>query len=471
MRKIILILSVTTLWNIGLFANNSTKAGTESDSITSIVLSSDINSLQKNDSAKLTITIVPKEVTADITLSSKNGNTIKEVNNQWVVYPVKNGEDTITAKTKDGNHTGTCSITVSGVNDTVSKSPNPSTTKTIPSQSKDSIKLDNHNISLTMNGNSILLKAASNKNLNWKSKHNNVIVMLTKKTNTEYKISPNTVGGDTIIVSVIDNLTISDSCIVKVNPNQAFVDSITIHNLNDSIIKLNTTITNCNTQIVNLETNKNNSFILICVFAVLALVFITLFILEKIDPKKQKKIRQREIKDTTNEEEGWRKENVELKKNVDSLSYENKRLKNENKGLQEENQAFRDEIAKDQQMQKTKDRLQTPPEQPSYIPSPPPQPQLLYADSIFEGKFNHVSEKIDDDPIFELKLDSPNGTSATVRIHEPSYRRVIANPAFLVGCEKYVLGNTTVTLLREGKAVKESDGKWKLTIVPEVQIS
>jgi len=100
------------------------------------------------------------------------------------------------------------------------------------------------------------------------------------------------------------------------------------------------------------------------------------------------------------------------------------------------------------------------------------QPKSLYADTIVDGRFNRVKEESDDDTIFELKLARSDDKRAVIIVYPPAYRRVIANNSFLEGCEKQLLGNTEVTMLREGIAQKdESNGKWIITTTPEVKIS
>jgi hypothetical protein len=100
-----------------------------------------------------------------------------------------------------------------------------------------------------------------------------------------------------------------------------------------------------------------------------------------------------------------------------------------------------------------------------------PQSLSLYADSIFDGKFNHVQETPNEDTIFELKLNHAGDTRASVVVYCEAYRKVIANPAYLEGCEKQVLGNNNVTIRREGVAIKDGNGNWIISTKPEVKIS
>ncbi|MDR1848011.1 MAG: hypothetical protein LBR17_07865 [Bacteroidales bacterium] len=102
------------------------------------------------------------------------------------------------------------------------------------------------------------------------------------------------------------------------------------------------------------------------------------------------------------------------------------------------------------------------------------QPKTLYADAIIDGKFHRVKEVADESETnFELKLNRASDTTAKVVVYQGAYRRILANPSFLEGCEKQLIGNnyTAVSMLKDGVAQKESDGKWRITTTPEVKIS
>lgn len=86
--------------------------------------------------------------------------------------------------------------------------------------------------------------------------------------------------------------------------------------------------------------------------------------------------------------------------------------------------------------------------------------KMLFADSIVNGKFNRVKELPSDDSIFELNLKGDSNASVT--IFKQAYNKVLANPSYLEGCEKQMLGNTSVYIDREGTAEKDDNGKWKL---------
>ena len=89
-------------------------------------------------------------------------------------------------------------------------------------------------------------------------------------------------------------------------------------------------------------------------------------------------------------------------------------------------------------------------------------PTVLYADAIIEDCFAKIREVPNDDTMFILNLQGEN--SADFSIYKTSYQRVIANPAFLEGCEKQILGSSTLEIVSKGTAQKDaSNGKWKVT--------
>lgn len=97
------------------------------------------------------------------------------------------------------------------------------------------------------------------------------------------------------------------------------------------------------------------------------------------------------------------------------------------------------------------------------------QVQLMYADYIDEnGVFSHVTEKPDDDTFFVLTMRGDDYASIT--LYQQAYGKIIANPAFLEGCEKQIIGSTTVIVTDEGVAKREGNGKWRVTQKAIVEI-
>ena len=92
----------------------------------------------------------------------------------------------------------------------------------------------------------------------------------------------------------------------------------------------------------------------------------------------------------------------------------------------------------------------------------------LYADSIIDGVFSHVKEQENDDTVFVLKLKSE--TDASITLYRGAYNKVLANASYLEGCDKQLIGNNSVEIIREGKAEKGFNGKWKVLSPLKVEI-
>ena len=92
----------------------------------------------------------------------------------------------------------------------------------------------------------------------------------------------------------------------------------------------------------------------------------------------------------------------------------------------------------------------------------------LYAEAIMDGVLMKVRDKIGDDTIFELELQNKDIASLTIL---PSvYQRIIANSAYIDGCDKQITGNTIVKVT-PGKAICNDQGKWIVSEKPIVFIS
>lgn len=83
----------------------------------------------------------------------------------------------------------------------------------------------------------------------------------------------------------------------------------------------------------------------------------------------------------------------------------------------------------------------------------------LYADFINDNYFNKVTDKPTEDTVFELHIQKNN---ADFTIFPDATPRIIHNPAFLEGCEKQVIGNTSVEVKENGRAQIQPDGKWSI---------
>lgn len=162
--------------------------------------------------------------------------------------------------------------------------------------------------------------------------------------------------------------------------------------------------------------------------------------------------------------EHYKSKSADLENEKGSLFSGKSNLSAEIEKLKDENIKLRTEIYQNQQKQKSNDEPK-----PQLVAQP--QSLSLYADAIIDGKFNRVTEEPDSRSIFELKLAKAHDTRATVIVYPAAYSRIIANPSFMEGCEKQVLGNTVVTIIHEGIAQKDSSGKWSLITIPRIKIS
>jgi len=145
-----------------------------------------------------------------------------------------------------------------------------------------------------------------------------------------------------------------------------------------------------------------------------------------------------------------------LRKELDEIKEENKKLTNRINELERKNEKLLQEnielgIKIENYQYKTKSVIA--PSQTSI--------STLYSDVIIDGFFNQLRETPNEDTIFELYLQ--NSQTATFTLHSIAYKRVIANPSFLEGCDKQVLNNAqNVKIESEGTAQRQTNGKWKI---------
>lgn len=84
---------------------------------------------------------------------------------------------------------------------------------------------------------------------------------------------------------------------------------------------------------------------------------------------------------------------------------------------------------------------------------------IMYADCIVDNYFNKVSEEPDEDTVFELHISN---NTAGFTVYSGAKRRIIANPAYLDGCEKQIIGDSDVIVEEKGLTQIQLDGKWKI---------
>lgn len=84
---------------------------------------------------------------------------------------------------------------------------------------------------------------------------------------------------------------------------------------------------------------------------------------------------------------------------------------------------------------------------------------IMYADCIVDNFFNKVTNEPDEDTVFEFHA---HNNMADFVIYSGAKRRIIANPAYLDGCEKQIIGDSDVIVDETGIAQIQMDGKWKI---------
>ena len=206
-------------------------------------------------------------------------------------------------------------------------------------------------------------------------------------------------------------------------------------------------------------------------------VVVCFFLIKRIGSKKKPTVTssstddveslKRRINDLEREIEHLKAQNKQLAQKNDSLSKENSNLFEENIELGEriENQKFisrnppQDSEASSKVERRDKKHLVN----DTTIGS-----QRLYAEAIMDSVLMKVRDKIGDDTLFELELQNKN--VASLNILPSVYQRILANIAYIDGCEKQITGNTTVKVT-PGKAICNDQGKWIVSEKPIVFIS
>lgn len=152
-----------------------------------------------------------------------------------------------------------------------------------------------------------------------------------------------------------------------------------------------------------------------------------------------------------------------MNKDVEKLRSQLRKVENEKRGLLEENVSLGEEMDRLKGMRRIENVDETESSKDSLgVSRTSAQSKFLYSDAIIEDYFVKVRETPNDDAIFILALQGEN--TAVFSIYKASYQRVIANPSFLEGCEKQILGNSMeLEIVSKGTAQKDtSNGKWKI---------
>lgn len=207
-------------------------------------------------------------------------------------------------------------------------------------------------------------------------------------------------------------------------------------------------------------------------------IVIILFLIKKINSKKKQdapsfstddiESLNRRIKDLEQEIEQLKEKNNQLKRKNASLSKEKTDLIEENILLGEriENQKYNSRnVRQNTEGSSNVERRgeQYPTNNGTTVGS-----TMLYAEAILDGVLMKVRDRIGEDTIFVLELQ--NKDVASLNIIQSVYQRILANSAYIDGCDKQITGNTTVKVI-PGKAICNDQGKWIVSEKPIVIIS
>ncbi|MBO6024650.1 MAG: hypothetical protein J6P83_07350 [Bacteroidales bacterium] len=269
-----------------------------------------------------------------------------------------------------------------------------------------------------------------------------------------------------VLIIKVDTVTIVDST------NVITLDNIMFENFKSRIVDTTdykASVARLTGQIEGLqlqlseENGKKSSLMKIFPFLLLGLVFI-LFVLFFVDRAKRKDRLKEEVVRIVLESKrlkSWR-DDSEAKPRVQSTVQNVKTYDREINDLLRRIGALEDKNQKEEQSYRKT-------EIPISQPIPTKNNMMLYGDFINDGCFSRVKENPDDDTNFELHLI--NERTASFIIYRPACPRIISNPmAFLQGCEKQVLGNTIVSIVKEGTAMKDDNGKWRISDELKVEI-
>lgn len=178
-----------------------------------------------------------------------------------------------------------------------------------------------------------------------------------------------------------------------------------------------------------------------------------------------------------------KKDNHELQQKLEKYQDENRQLESKYRRMkQERDDYWRENIDLGEQIEDLKSKIVRRDVQPAEqepeaerIPLTTPSPafsdgSILYANAIIDETLIGVSDTPGDDTCFQLNLT--DASTATLTVHPAAAQRIIANPAFLEGCDKQVLANASTMKVEEtGVAKKRSDnGKWEVVTKLKVVI-
>ena len=89
-----------------------------------------------------------------------------------------------------------------------------------------------------------------------------------------------------------------------------------------------------------------------------------------------------------------------------------------------------------------------------------PEEKKLYAVSIIDGYLQRVKDTANEDTVFELCLKG--ASKADITVYKSAYEKILDNPSHLEGCDKQIVGRTSVNVEQVGEAVTDDSGRWRV---------
>ena len=149
-------------------------------------------------------------------------------------------------------------------------------------------------------------------------------------------------------------------------------------------------------------------------------------------------------------------ENENLKNQIKQIQNEKQSLEKEKNNIWEENVKLGEEI------ESLKNTIKSEPIPAQNIQTASlSKSGTLYAVSIIDGYLQRVKDTANEDTVFELSLKS--ASKADITVYKSAYEKILDNPSHLEGCDKQIVGRTSVNVEQAGEAERDDNGKWRVT--------
>lgn len=140
-----------------------------------------------------------------------------------------------------------------------------------------------------------------------------------------------------------------------------------------------------------------------------------------------------------------------------------KQLNGQNVFLDKQHKALTEKIGKlEALLQQITDDISRLKKDVYHTPPPPTSPSVLYAKSIVDNCLCNVTSQPNGNTIFELHLNGAN--QAELCLYSGALKRIVANPAFIDGCDKQVINNDKNVEVRSTGLVRKDpiSGRWQV---------